>query len=283
MAILAHAPPNQDSNVLDRLRRMGRALATSARRMLLIGLLALGGCATDEGAPIVAAASDLQFALADIAHAFAADTGEQVKLTFGSSGNFARQIRQHAPFQLYLSADEEYVLGLARDGFTRNDGTLYAVGRIVLMVPHGSPLQADGALDDLEQALADGRVRRFAIANPDHAPYGQRAEQALRHRGLWAAIEPRLVLGENVSQAAQFATSANAEGGIIAYSLALAPAVAALGAYALIPDEWHEPLHQRMVLLEGAGPVAEAFYAYLQQPAARSILARYGFVLPDES
>jgi molybdate transport system substrate-binding protein len=282
MAMLAHSRTNQDSNVLDRSRRMGRALATSARRMLLIGLLALGACAPNDRAPIVAAASDLQFVLADIAQAFTADTGEQVRLTFGSSGNFSRQIRQGAPFQLYLSADEEYVLGLARDGFTRDQGALYAVGRIVLMVPHGSPLQADSSLDDLEQALADGRVRRFAIANPDHAPYGHRAEKALRHRGLWAAIEPRLVLGENVSQAAQFATSANAEGGIIAYSLALAPSVAALGTYALIPDAWHEPLYQRMVLLEGAGPVAEAFYAYLQQPAARSILARYGFVLPDD-
>lgn len=232
--------------------------------------------------PVVAGAADLQFALEEIAKAFTADTGLTVKLSMGSSGNFARQIRQGAPFQMYLSADENYVLDLARDGFTRDEGALYAVGRIVIIVPHGSPLKADGSLEDLKAALADGRLAKFAIANPDHAPYGKRAEEALRHQGLWDAVQPKLVLGENVSQAAQFATSANAQGGIIAYSLALSPKLSALGSYALIPADWHSPLRQRMVLLKNAGPVAERFYAYVQQPAARAIFRKYGFVLPGE-
>ena len=256
------------------------------------GALVLGASAFGSGArgqplepdvPVVAGASDLQFALEDIAAAFKEETGLAVKLSFGSSGNFARQIRQGAPFQMYLSADEKYVLDLARDGFTRDDGTLYALGRIVIIAPHGSPLQADGSLADLKAALADGRVTRFAIANPEHAPYGKRAEEALRHAGLWDAIKGRLVLGENVSQAAQFATSANAQGGIIAYSLALAPQVAALGEFELIAEDWHSPLRQRMVLLKDAGPVAERFYAYVQAPAARAIFRRYGFVLPGET
>ena len=234
-------------------------------------------------APIIAGAADLQFALEEIAAAFEVETGLPVKLSFGSSGNFARQIRQGAPFQMYLSADEDYVLDLARGGFTRDEGRLYAVGRIVLVVPHGSPLRADGSLGDLRAALADGRVTRFAIANPEHAPYGKRAEEALRHAGLWDAVRPKLVLGENVSQAAQFATSANAQGGIIAYSLALAPRVSALGAYELIPAERHSPLRQRMVLLRNAGPTAERFYDYVRQPAARTIFRRYGFVLPGET
>ncbi|HUF88114.1 MAG TPA: molybdate ABC transporter substrate-binding protein, partial [Thermohalobaculum sp.] len=122
--------------------------------------------------PLVAAASDLQFALPEIAAAFEAGTGHAVRLTFGSSGNFARQIRQGAPYQLYLAADEDYVRSLARDGFTRGEGALYALGRIVVIVPHGSPLAADGSLDDLARALGEGRVTRFAIANPEHAPYG---------------------------------------------------------------------------------------------------------------
>jgi molybdate transport system substrate-binding protein len=109
-----------------------------------------------------------------------------------------------------------------------------------------------------------------------------RAEEALRHRGLWEAIAPKLVLGENASQAAQFATTANTQGGIIAYSLALAPRVGSRGAYALIPEAWHAPLNQRMALLNNAGPVAERFYRYLQQPAAREILRHYGFALPGE-
>jgi molybdate transport system substrate-binding protein len=258
------------------------------RRTLLAGILcaclAHPAAAQQPGreAPVVAAASDLQFAVEKIAAAFDRETGRTVRLAFGSSGNFARQIRQGAPFELYLSADEDYVLDLARDGFTRDEGTLYAIGRIVMMAPHGSPLEVDGTLASLAAALGEGRITRFAIANPEHAPYGKRAEEALRHKGLWEAIQPRLVLGENVSQAAQFAASGNAEGGIIAYSLALAPQLAARGRFELIPEDWHAPLRQRMVLLKDAGPVAERFYDYLQQPAARQMLAQYGFVLPGE-
>ena len=249
---------------------------------VVLALVTPVGAHADE-APVVAAAADLRFALAEIAKAFTADTGLTVRLSLGSSGNFARQIRQGAPFQMYLSADEAYVLDLARDGFTRDAGALYAVGRIVIITPHGSPLKADGSLDDLKAALADGRLARFAIANPEHAPYGRRAEEALRHRGLWDAVRPKLVLGENVGQAAQFATSANAQGGIIAYSLALAPQVAALGRYQPIPGGWHSPLRQRMVLLKNWRPVAGRFYAYVQQPAARAIFRKYGFVLPGEA
>src|SRR5688500_5586334 len=135
-------------------------------------------------------------------------------------------------------------------------GTLYAVGRTVIIVPHGSPLTADGTFEDLRAALNDGRVEKFAIANPEHAPYGRRAEEALRHAGLWEQIEDKLVLGENVAQAAQFATSGATQGGIVAYSLALSPEISELGSYALIPQDWHEPLRQRMVLLRGAGETA---------------------------
>jgi molybdate transport system substrate-binding protein len=248
---------------------------------VLIATLAFAPAARAD-APVIAAASDLQFALAEIADAFEAETGEAVELTFGSSGNFARQIRQGAPYEMYLSADERFVLDLHADGFTRDEGVPYALGRIVIFTPHGAPLEADGQLDDLAAALEENRVTRFAIANPEHAPYGLAAEQALRHRGLWDAITPALVLGENVSQAAQFAATGNTDGGIIAYSLALSAPVAARGSFDLIPEAWHAPLRQRMVLLDGAGPVAERFQAYLQTPPARDILRRYGFELPEE-
>lgn len=161
-------------------------------------------------------------------------------------------------------------------------GVRYAVGRIVVFVPHGSPLKADDELRDLKASLADGRLKRFAIANPEHAPYGRRAMEALRHAGIWDAIRPRLVLGENIAQAAQFATSGGSEGGIIALSLAKAPELAKLGNYAIIPESWHEPLLQRMVLMKSATAPAEAFYRYVQSPQARAILREYGFVLPDE-
>ena len=132
----------------------------------------------------------------------------------------------------------------------------------------------------LAAALADGRLQRLAIANPAHAPYGARAREALTHVGLWPAIEPRLVIGENISQAAQFASTGSAQGGIISLSLAMAPALATLGHFELIPAHFHKPLVQRMVLLKGAPPAAVAFYAYLAQPQAQEVMARFGFTRP---
>jgi molybdate transport system substrate-binding protein len=256
-----------------------------ARRTFVLAALALAAppVPAQEDAPVVAAASDLQFAVEEIAAAFRAETGEAVRLSFGSTGNFARQIREGAPFQIFMAADETFVAALQRDGFTKDGGELYALGRIVLKLPAGSPLKPDGALEDLAAALRDGRLRKFAIANPEHAPYGVRAEEALRAAGIWDEIRPRLVLGENVSQAAAFALSGSTQGGIIALSLALAPELAARGDYALIPESMHAPLRQRMVLLKGAGPVAERFYAYTSSNSARAIMRRYGFLLPGEA
>lgn len=258
----------------------------SLRMLALLGWVALAGlplaAAAQEEAPVVAAAADLQFAITEIAEAFKAETGKEVRITTGSTGNAARQIREGAPFQMFMAADEKFVLDLARDGLTRDKGTLYAVGRIVMIVPKGSALKADGSLASLKTALAAGTVTKFAIANPEHAPYGKRAEETLRHEGLWGAVQPHLVLGENVSQTAQFVLSGNATAGIIAYSLALSPEISAKGDFELISDEWHEPLRQRMVLLKNAGQVAEEFFAYMGKPAARAIMKRYGFVLPGE-
>jgi molybdate transport system substrate-binding protein len=149
-------------------------------------------------------------------------------------------------------------------------------------VPRGGVLKADGQLQDLATALRDGRLQKFAIANPDHAPYGARAREALQHAGLWPAIERKLVFGENISQTAQFATSGSAQGGIIALSLALAPAVGHLGDFALIAESWHRPLKQRMVLMKNAPPAARAFYDYIGNPAAQQIMQRYGFAMPRE-
>lgn len=260
--------------------------ASPLRRALIAALaaVALGGpaAARDPG-PAVAAAANLQVALPEIVDAYKAETGETVRLTFGSSGNFVRQIRAGAPFEIFLAADEKFIDDLRRDGLTRGAGDLYALGRIVLLLPQGSPLKPDATLADLAAAITDGRLKRFAIANPEHAPYGMRAEEALRAAGIWEAIQPRLVLGENVSQAAQFALSGGAEGGIVALSLALAPTLAAQGAHVLIPETMHSPLRQRMALLRGASPAAERFYAWLGGETARATLRRYGFLPPGEA
>ena len=257
------------------------SLRTTAGAFLL-AFFALAPALRAEDAPVIAAAADLQFALKDIAAAFTQETGMAVTLAFGSTGNFATQIREGAPFQMFMAADETVVAALAAENLTRDEGQLYALGRLVMIAPEGSPLAADGQLGSVRAALAAGTLRHFAIANPEHAPYGQRAKQALQHAGLWEDIQPSLVLGENAAQAAQFATSGNAQGGIIAYALALSEQVSSGASYELIPADWHSPLNQRMVLLKGAGPVATAFYDFVTSPGARDIMVKYGFALPEE-
>lgn len=253
-------------------------------RALVVAVVALvtgaPSCATAPATPTIAAASDLSFALTEIAEAFTRVHGARVDLVFGSSGVLTRQLRDGAPFELFFSADEAFVDQMADAGLTRDRGALYALGRVVLFAPTGSPLTPDDGLDGLGRLVAGGRAGRFAIANPEHAPYGRAAEAALRAHGIWDVMQPHLVLGENVSQAAQFAATGSAIGGIIAYSLALAPPLKDRGTFALIPETDHPPLRQRMVLLKRAGAVAERFFQFVQEPEARATLQRAGFVLP---
>ncbi|MGS2744743.1 molybdate ABC transporter substrate-binding protein [Halomonas sp. LS-001] len=235
--------------------------------------------------PLVAAASDLQFALTEAAALFEQQTGHSLRLNFGSSGNFRRQIAQGAPFELYLSADESYVLALHQEGHVQDEGVIYAIGRLAwLQSPGMSELDEDNPLGAVEQALAAhqaGERQRIALANPQHAPYGVAAMEALEHAGLWEATADLHILGENVSQAAQYALADDVSGGLVAYSLALAPALEKRSEYLLIPEDWHNPLRQRMVLTHQAGEVAEQFYQWLQQDTGRTLLSDYGFVVPQ--
>jgi molybdate transport system substrate-binding protein len=229
--------------------------------------------------PTIAAAANLNFALTEIANQFARQ-GTGVELVFGASGTLTRQIQDGAPFEVFLAADEEFPNQLTAAGLTRDAGVVYAVGRLVIFAPKGSPLTVDERLNGLSQLLKAGRVDRFAIANPEVAPYGRAAEAVLKKHGLWDAIRPKLVLGDSISQAAQFATTGNAAGGLIAYSLVLAPGFGDRGTYAVIPDADYPPLRQRMVLLKKASPVAERFYRYMQQRDAHAVLTRHGFSVP---
>lgn len=251
-----------------------------ALRSLLAGALALSMPAAAEGATLVAAAADLRFALDAIAADFTRRTGRELRIVYGSSGNFRRQIAEGAPFELFLSADESYVQALQREGHLVDEGVAYAIGRLALVVPAGSPLALDAELKDLGRAIVDGRLRRFAIANPEHAPYGRAAQEALTAAGLWPSIRQRLVLGENVAQAAQFATSGSTQGGLVALSLAMAPGALGSASQIAIPETMHRPLRQRMALTRRAGEGARALYAWLQGAEARSTLRQYGFALP---
>lgn len=256
---------------------------TVLRLFLLISTMMLGFANNPVMAadvPVIAAASDLKFALEEITQQFTKETGRTVKLSFGSSGNFFRQISQGAPFELFMSADEQYVFDLAKQGLTVDQGNLYAIGRLVLFSPKGSPLIPDTELRELSDTLQKGQIKRFAIANPEHAPYGRAAKAVLIAAGLWDVMQSHLVLGETVAQAAQFAVSGGTQGGIFAYSLALSPKIKEQGGFVLLPEKLHQPLRQRMVLLKQAGETARTFYNYLQQTKVRTLFEQYGFVLP---
>lgn len=231
--------------------------------------------------PVVAAAANLNFALTEIAAQFAKDRGARVEVVFGASGTLARQIQDGAPFEVFLAADEEFPARLTGAKLTRDAGVVYAVGQLAVFAPTGSPLRVDPQLEGLARLLASGDVGRFAIANPDVAPYGRAAEAVLRKRGLWEQIRPRLVLGDTIAQAAQFATSGNAVGGLVAYSLVLGPGFAERGTYAVIPPADHPPLNQRMVVLQRAGAVATQFYDYMQSAPARAVLKKHGYEVPQ--
>ncbi|MFN7985347.1 MAG: molybdate ABC transporter substrate-binding protein [Vicinamibacterales bacterium] len=246
-----------------------------------MAVLAYGHEAVAQGrTPRIAAASSLNFALKEISDSYSRQTGQRVDVVYGASGALARQILEGAPFDAFLAADEEFPARLAAAGVTTDGGVVYATGRLVVFAPSGSPLRVDPALDGLRTLLASRGVSRFAIANPAVAPYGHAAEAVLRKRGLWDGLRSVMVLGDTIAQAAQFATSGNAVGGLIAYSLVKSPELAQRGRYALIPAEDHPPLRQRMVLLKRAVAGTDAFYRYLQSADARAALRRYGFETP---
>ena len=240
-------------------------------------------CVSAFAQPImVAAAADLSGALPEIAAKYKSRTGQEVKLTFGASRNLATQIRNGAPFDVFFSADEDYPRQLVAEGLAENE-TLYryAVGRLVLWVPNDVPV-------DLQKlgmkALLDPAVKKVAIANPDHAPYGRAAQSALRHFGIYDQVSSRLVFGESVSQAAQFVESGNAQAGLIALSHALAPALQSKGRYWTVPLDAYPTLNQAVVVLTHSKQeeAARKFLDFLRGPEAASSLGSYGFTIPPE-
>lgn len=229
----------------------------------------------------VAAASDLQFALTELVKEFEAKhPGLTVTVTYGSSGNFYTQLENKAPFDVFLSADAEYPRQLAAKGLAVKDSVfLYAIGHLVVWVPNVSKL--DVAKLGIK-TLTDPSIKKVAIANPRHAPYGRAAEAALKSLGVAAAVQPKLVLGENVAQAAQFVVAGAADAGIIALSLARAPALAGNGRSWDVPADAHPRLEQGGAIMSWAKEreAAESFRAFLTGPAAKPVLERFGFQAP---
>ena len=250
---------------------------------LLALLLLLTGTFAAAQEIVVAAAADMSGALPQLVAAYTKKTGQTVKVTFGSSGNLTNQIRNGAPFDVFFSADEKYPRQLIAEGLAAKD-TLYryGVGRLVLWIPADSPLD----LSKLGMnALLDPSVKKISIANPATAPYGRAAEAALRHFRIYDQVSSRLVLGENVSQAAQFVESGNAQAGLIALSHALAPAMKDKGRYWTVPLDAYPTLNQAAVVLSRSKhqDAARRFLEFLRSPEATALLTTHGFNLPAET
>ena len=249
-----------------------------ATLLLVVLGAACAGCASHPAAQkiTIAAAADLNFAMPEIARQFRATRpGVEWEIAYGSSGNFFAQISNGAPFDVFLSADVEYPRKLAAAGVGMGNSVFtYAVGRLVVWVPAASPL-------DPATALGEPAVKHVAIANPQHAPYGRAAQAALRSLGLYASVEPKLVFGENIAQTLQFVESGAADAGIVALSLALAPAERARGRYWEIPLDAYPRMEQGGIILKDS-QAARDFRAFLLSAGGRRILKQYGFVVPGE-
>jgi molybdate transport system substrate-binding protein len=231
------------------------------------------------GTVTVAAASDLTYAMNEIAANFEKATGCTVRLSMGSSGNFLTQIENGAPFDVFFSADIAYPKKLETEGLAAPGSTyLYAIGKIVLWTRNDSRVDVGKGF----AALRDPSVHKIAIANPEHAPYGRAAEDALRQAGVYDGVKDRLVLGENISQAAEFVESGNANAGILALSLVLSPAMKDQGRAWNIPENLYTPIQQGVVAVRAApNPQgARQFLDYIKMPATAALLERYGFALP---
>lgn len=226
---------------------------------------------------LVAAAADLAPAFAELGRSFERETGIKVVFSFGSTGTLAQQIEQGAPVDLFAAANVAYVEGLERQGLIIPETkALYARGRITIWTRRAGGLRLERLAD-----LAHPEIRRIAIANPEHAPYGMAAREALQAAGLWETLQSKLVFGENVRQTLQYAESGNADAAIVALSLS----IQSDGQWTLIPEELHRPLAQALAVIRGARheQSARRFAAYINSQQGRSVMQRYGFVLPGET
>jgi molybdate transport system substrate-binding protein len=263
-------------------------------RVVLVGLAVLaaailvgGGLVsrrTTGGTPVrtvrVAAASDLRYALPVLVDAFRErHRGIGVQIAYGSSGTFVAQLFNGAPFDLFMSADIDYPRQIEARGLAAAASEfVYAIGHLVVWVPADSPIDIGAAGVDV---LGDPRIARIAIANPEHAPYGRAAEEALRRSGIYERVKDKLVLGDTVAQALQFVQSGAAQAGIVGLSLAAAPVVDKTGKYWVVPETLHTRLEQGGIIMQAAADMdaAQAFRGFVLSAEGRDVLARFGFSL----
>ena len=256
--------------------------APSSRRAivtLLLGICFAAATASAAESASIAAAADLTYCLEDINAAFKkAHPGADLKVSSGSSGNFTTQIKNGAPFEVFLSADVSFPRELIKTGFAdENTLFIYAVGRIVLWTSTPDKVDVTKGFDLLRDD--NGPVKKLAVANPDHAPYGRAAKEALQHEKLWDAVQSRVVLGENIAQTAQFVETGNADAGFVALSLVLSPKLSKIGKWWEVPADTYNKLEQGAILTKAGAdnPLAKAYVEFLKTDEARAIFDKYGF------
>jgi molybdate transport system substrate-binding protein len=245
---------------------------------LVVLFLVTAARAADE--LVIAAAADLQFAMPEIVQQFEKQTGQKVRVTFGSSGNFASQIQNGAPFDIFFSADLSYPKQLDAAGLIE-PGSIYhyADGKIVLWTLKSSGIDISGG----PSILSDPKIHKIAIGNPEHAPYGRAAVAALKHENLYEGVKNKIVLAENISQAAQFVDAGSAEVGIVALALVVAPTVRDRGAFFSIPESEYPQIEQACAILKSSEhkQAAKQFLEFIKTPAMLTLLHKFGFELPD--
>jgi molybdate transport system substrate-binding protein len=263
-------------------RNMNRRTINLKSFLVLLTILSgLSGrlCAAQE--ITVAAAADLQFVMQEVGARFQQESGKTVKLIYGSSGNFAQQLQNGAPFDMFFSANLDYPKQLETAGLTE-PGTFYqyAIGKIVVWVPNESKLDVSSGL----KALLDPSIKKIAIANPQHAPYGKAAVAAMQKENIYDQVKDKFVLGENISQTASFVASGSADIGIIALSLALSPNMKDKGRYTEVPAGDYPPIEQACVIMRSSKnkSAAEQFQKFIQTPTIKDLFQKYGFALSNK-
>ena len=249
--------------------------------LLLVWMLCLGlEVSRADDAAVIAVASNLSHAIRDIGNTFTAQTQQQLKFSFGSSGHLALQIAKGSPHEVFLSANTHYISELQRLDKTINKAIVYARGRLCLFVPRKSGFYHTENIHTILRLIQFDHYRKIAIANPELAPYGLAAFQTLQSLGVWGFDPRKLVIGENINQATQFALTQTVDLGFIAKSHANLQAVQENGKCMTVPEHLHKPIDQSMILTQHAGTTARAFFDFMISNYAQDILIQHGYQLP---
>ena len=248
------------------------------RFFLFLATLALCSSTAYAQTTKIAVAANMKGAFTEILQSYKSQSGSEIQVVYGSSGNFSAQILNGAPFSLFIAADEHFPLELYKKGKTINEGAIYAIGKLALIVKTSSGIQIGSSKTEIAKAIA--KANKVAIAKPELAPYGKAAIEYLKNEGLFDLTKDKLVYGDNVGVATNYVVTGAADLGFTALSLAKSSEVAKDTNYILIGDGLYEPIKQRMVLIKGASRQAQELYQYMQGTQAKSILQKYGYMTP---